>query len=190
MKKLCILFAGMLLLGCQAALAQRESTRVNENYTYTSTAARNLEATHEMLVTPLLADVQIQTGGRQVFNKDYFVDVNSSDTWKSQMIDQLKRQALFDFTNEKNADVIVGALISAQTVDRNSDGQSDRDGDRYKIKITITGYPANYVNFRNAKESDLWVKVQHNQADNAQNAAVTDSRSGTVSKGQKTVVVN
>ncbi len=193
MGRFSICLAGLLLFaGIGQARAQRESVRVNENYWYNSTAARNLEASHEMLVTPLLADVQLQECGRQVFGEDrfYYVDVDATDAWKAQTIDQLKRQALFDFTKEYKADVIVGALISAQTVDEDHDGQVDRERSRYKVRITISGYPANYVNFRNAKATDGWIKDQLLlKRDSKQNSAVTDSQSGSVTQGRKTVVL-
>lgn len=163
--------------------AQKEG--YNENYWYTSTAARNLEAGHEMMVTPLLADVKVQPVGHQVFGEDrfYYVDIEASDAWKSQSIEQLKRQALFDFAKEFKADVIVGALISAQTVDDNKDGVVDRVGKRYKVRITISGYPANYVNFRNASQEDAWIKDQMFRG------SIKPASSATVASGQKTVVV-
>ncbi len=172
------------------AFAQKEA--YNENYWYNSTAARNLEASHEMMVTPLLADVKLQPVGRQVFGEDrfYYVDIEASDAWKAQTIDQLKRQALFDFTKEFQADVIIGALISAQTVDENKDGMVDREGNRYKVRITISGYPANYVNFRNATQNDRWIKDQMLKGNNDRNSDVTDSSAGVVTSGRKTVVVN
>ena len=191
MKKLSFLLTAVLCMAItNKAFAQKEA--YNENYWYNSTAARNLEASHEMMVTPLLADVKLQPVGRQVFGEDrfYYVDIEASDAWKAQTIDQLKRQALFDFTKEFQADVIIGALISAQTVDENKDGLVDREGNRYKVRITISGYPANYVNFRNATQNDRWIKEQMLKGNNDRNSDVTDSRSGTVTSGRKTVVVD
>lgn len=191
MKKLSFLLAAVLCMAItNKAFAQKEA--YNENYWYNSTAARNLEASHEMMVTPLLADVKLQPVGRQVFGEDrfYYVDIEASDAWKAQTIDQLKRQALFDFTKEFQADVIIGALISAQTVDENKDGMVDREGNRYKVRITISGYPANYVNFRNATQNDRWIKDQMLKGNNDRNSDVTDSSAGVVTSGRKTVVVN
>lgn len=191
MKKLSFLLAAVLCMAItNKAFAQKEA--YNENYWYNSTAARNLEASHEMMVTPLLADVKLQPVGRQVFGEDrfYYVDIEASDAWKAQTIDQLKRQALFDFTKEFQADVIIGALISAQTVDENKDGLVDREGNRYKVRITISGYPANYVNFRNATQNDRWIKDQMLKGNNDRNSDVTDSSAGVVTSGRKTVVVN
>ena len=191
MKKLSLLLTALLCVAVSGeAFAQKEA--YNENYWYNSTAARNLEASHEMMVTPLLADVKLQPVGRRVFGEDrfYYVDVEASDLWKAQTIDQLKRQALFDFTKEYKADVIIGALISAQTVDENQDGLVDRDGKRYKVRITISGYPANYVNFRNATQNDRWIKDQMLKGSLDLNANVTDSNAGVVTTGRKTVVVN
>ncbi len=190
MKKLTFLLTALLCLAVMnEAFAQKEV--YNENYWYNSTAARNLEASHEMMVTPLLADVKPQPVGRQVFGEDrfYYVDVEASDLWKAQTIDQLKRQALFDFTKEFQADVIIGALISAQTVDENKDGVVDREGNRYKVRITISGYPANYVNFRNATQNDRWIKDQMLKEKNSRNTDVTDSSAGMVTSGEKTVVL-
>ncbi|MCH5172751.1 MAG: hypothetical protein J1D85_00930 [Bacteroidales bacterium] len=195
MKKFFVFLAGALLLNSTFASAQRESFRVNENYHHSSTAARNLEATHEFLVTPLLAEVQIQDSVSKhpkEFKRDYHLYTNDTD--KLQTIDQLKRQALFDFAYEYNADVIVGAQTSARTVDDDNDGQSDRDGDRYVIRITILGYPANYVKFRSAtaadvnliKSSQFWHKDPN--AQNAKNEAALSSKSGLVTKGQRTVL--
>lgn len=190
MRKLTLLLTAFIAIAVsKQAFAQKEG--YNENYWYNSTAARNLEASHEMLVTPLLADVKLQSVGRQVFGEDrfYYVDIEASDAWKAQTIDQLKRQALFDFTKEYQADVIIGALISAQTVDENKDGIVDRVGNRYKVRITISGYPANYVNFRNATQNDRWIKDQMLKSNNDRNTDVTDSKAGVITSGRKTVVV-
>lgn len=195
MKKLCLLLTGLLLLGgCHCAFAQRETQKINENYWYNSTAARNLEPSHEILVTPLLADVEVQVKGpegRRTFDEIYYVDADYTRESKDRFITELKKQALFDFSNRYNADVIIGALISTQTIDDDKDGLVDREGSRYKVRITIIGYPANYVNFRNAKESDRWVKelLLNVKRDEDRNAAVTGAQSSTVSAGRKTTVV-
>ena len=196
MKKCYLLLAGALLLSV-GAFAQRENQKVNENFWYNSTAARNLEPRHEIIVTPLLADVAVQkekTAGKETyrkvdFEKDYFVDADYSRANKELFINELKKQALFDCSKAYDADLIVGALISTKTIDQNEDGLTDRSGNRYIVRINIIGYPANYTEFRPAQQSDNWIKNMLFNKDEDKNAAVTGSQSGTVVAGRKTTVV-
>lgn len=208
MKKLCLLLAGFTLL-CGTAAAQRENVRVYENFWYNSTAARNLEPRHEIVVTPLLADVAVQkeevetlVDGKTVrkevfrkadFEKDYYVDIDYSRANRELFINELKKQALFDCSKEYGADLIVGALISTQTVDDDRNGATDRSGNRFVVRINIIGYPANYVDFRPADQSDYWIKNmllnKDEKREEQKNSAVTGSDPSSVVTGRKTTVV-
>jgi len=194
MQKFAFLLTAFLLGIGLPVHAQRESIKVNENYWYNSTAARNLEARHELLITPLLADVTVKkvdgVERRAEFERTYYVDADYSRDDKDRLIDNLKKQALFDFCRDESADVIIGALISAQTVDEDGDGAVDRDGNRYKVIISITGYPANYTAFRKANREDYWIKEMLFRKTDDKNSEVTESNSGSVAKGTKTVSLN
>ena len=59
------------------------------------------------------------------------------------MIPTFKKIALCHAARAYNADMIIGALVDVVT------------NKNHRLEITITGYPACYVNFRNATSEDM-----------------------------------
>lgn len=108
--------------------------------------ARTLEPEHNMLLMPLAADlfvspIRITHVETRAFEHESFMDASSLS---KKTLDKYTTVALNRAANAHNADVIVGALIDITTIDG-------------KLKITISGYPANYRNFRNATIDDTEV---------------------------------
>lgn len=77
----------------------------------------------------------------------------------TQKVPGFKRTAFLNAAKKYNADVIVGATVDVTT---NSEGL---------LVITITGYPARYVKFRNATAEDVWMVDLYRLA-NTDNTAI------------------
>ncbi|MDD2961751.1 MAG: hypothetical protein PHR45_06695 [Muribaculaceae bacterium] len=155
MKKL-VLTTALLLSAITLFGGEKEETVTN--FWYNSSTPRNLEPNHEMIVTPLIADVEI-INGVATFERNYNVDLIYSVATRVQMIEEIKKRAIFDFSEQQNADIIIGSMISANTLqDANGYTKRSDDGKSFILNIKIKGYPARYANFRNATEKDRWIK--------------------------------
>lgn len=119
-----------------SAFAQKDRLQYQES------SARSLEPVHAVMITPLVADMEL-LGDRISYTESeafagYVITPNVV-----QDISTLKNIALSRAARHHNADAIVAATVDVVT---NNDG---------KLEITISGYPVKYVNFRNAKLEDV-----------------------------------
>ncbi len=120
------------------ASAQQRVERIE----YQESSARNLEPEHLMLLTPLVADLEVTP--RKVEHTETKAFENIVLTREAiSMMSELKKIALSRAAKAYNADVMVGTTIDIMT---NANG---------RLEITVTGYPAVYRNFRNANAADL-----------------------------------
>ena len=108
---------------------------------YRESSGRSVEPTQGVVFTPaLVADLNIMTD-KSVSNTVVFKDVVVTTALLNE-IDNYKKMALFQTIQKYNADIMVASLTN---VDTNSRGQ---------LEITVVGYPARYVNFRNISGQD------------------------------------
>lgn len=77
-------------------------------------------------------------------------------------VDNFKRTALLNAAKKYNADVIVGAIIDVETTPQG------------KFQVSVSGYPARWINFRNATAADTWM-VDMFQMTPGNNAAILHS---------------
>lgn len=117
------------------------TTQVMQTTEYMESSARVLEPEQKMLLTPLIADLQVSD------KKIYYTETEAFANFEVtpvllQNIGELKKIALSRAARAYNADVLVGSTIDVVT--KNS-----------RLEITVSGYPAFYVAFRNAKEEDI-----------------------------------
>lgn len=163
MKKLFLTF--LLFFGIiNVALAQRTVTV--ETVDYMESSARELPMSHSIMTTPFVADLElIPEAGRLEVRKNERGDTVSvvykrieyteTEAFKNYVvttglltnIPTFKAIALANAAKRHNADIILGALITVETI-------QDADGVG-KLKITVSGYPARYCNFRIATQDDL-----------------------------------
>ncbi len=131
-----LLFLAFMAFACLSVHAQNRTTDYKES------SARNLEPLHSVMVSPLIADLQI-TGDRIVYTeKDAFAAYAvTPDIVK--FIPNFKKVALSCAARAHGADAIIGATVDVIT---NAEG---------RLEISISGYPAKYVNFRNATADDI-----------------------------------
>lgn len=164
-----------LLLLTTGAFAQSRTDKVE----YQESSARNLEPEHLMLLTPLVADLQVASTKVQHVEREAFAKIPVTlDNLKS--VSEFKKIALSRAARKHNADVLVGTTIDVAT---NADGF---------LEITVTGYPAVYRNFRIAQKSDLDVieygrKVER---ENKNSALIGLPQSHSEVKGKEIVKTN
>ena len=139
MKKLFLFFA----LGVVASLAMAQK---NVSVEYQESSTRNLEPEHYMVTAPLIADIKVTADKITYTETEAFrkfpITVDNVKDIKA-MMPEFKKIALSRAAKAHNADLLVGTIIDVTT---------DVGG---FICITVSGYPAKYVNFRNATSQDM-----------------------------------
>lgn len=108
---------------------------------YMESSARVLEAEHNMLLTPVIADLEVSDKKISYTEKEMFANMDVTYALL-QNIGELKNIALSRAARANNADVLVGTTIDVVTKNE-------------RLEITVTGFPAKYVKFRNANEKDV-----------------------------------
>lgn len=140
MKK--VLLIALVALVAASCAPTQPTQYVFYTYDYNESTARNLEPEHIMLTTPMIADIEVSPKRITHVEKEAFADIELDEvTTSAAYIENFKKIALSKAAKANDADLLVGSMIDVQTVD-------DR------LIITITGFPAKYVNFRKATVQD------------------------------------
>ncbi|MBR2025988.1 MAG: hypothetical protein IKB19_05150 [Rikenellaceae bacterium] len=126
--------AAALFTGCA-------TTTVVQTTDYMESSARVLEPEQSMLLTPLIADLKVSDEKVYYTETEAFANLEVSPALL-QNITELKKIALSRAARAHKADVLVGSTIDVITKDK-------------RLEITISGYPAYYVKFRNVTKSDV-----------------------------------
>ena len=134
MKKLLML--GVVLFAATSLFAQKGTLQYQES------SARSLEPAHAVMITPLVADMQL-LGDRISYTESEAFAAYAITPEIVGFIPTFKNIALSRAAKFYKADAIVAATVDVIT---NAAG---------RIEITISGYPVKYVNFRNAKMEDV-----------------------------------
>lgn len=137
MKK--VLFIASVAALSLASCAPMES--VTTTLEYMESSARVLEADHNMLLTPIIADLEVSQNKITYTEKEMFANLDVTRSLLNNIV-ELKKIAISRAARANNADVLVGSTIDIVT-------KNDR------IEITVSGYPAHYVKFRKAVEDDV-----------------------------------
>lgn len=135
MKRLFLLLTMVSLALC--TFAQR-----SERVEYQESSARNLEPEHSMMLTPLIADIKVSPTKITYTETEAFKEYPVAKGIEKLMPD-FKSIALSRAAKNHKADLLVGTIIDIIT---NNKGY---------LEITISGYPATYVGFRNATLNDI-----------------------------------
>ena len=131
-----------ILLLLLAVLATTNIFAQKDRLSYQESSARSLEPSHAVMITPLVADMQLLGDRISYTEKEAFAGYVITPNIVSD-ISTLKNIALSRAARFHNADAIVAATVDVVT---------SVEG---KIEITISGYPVKYVNFRNATAVDV-----------------------------------
>ena len=146
MKKTFLAAVAMVLM---LASCTTVSTTVTKSLDYMESSARVLEADHNMLLTPVIADLEVTDQKISYTEKEMFANLEVTHSLLSN-ISELKKIALSRAARENNADVLLGATIDIVTVNGH-------------LEITVSGYPAHYVKFRKAEKEEVeLLKNVHN----------------------------
>lgn len=151
MKK--ILLVSLVALATTTGFAQKVKNPENLS-TYTESAARNIEPRSGVIVTPLIADMQILRNERVEYSETlpYYVTPEIVS-----FVPSFKKTVFFHATKEHKCDALAASLIDVTTTPEGF------------LQITVTGYPAKYVNFRNATANDTWMVQMHQLINNNHN---------------------
>ena len=144
-----------------SAFAQTNVTGVN----VTKFEASSVETQPKMLVTPIAADISIIQSTSSSFKTQGTITIpevpDTKDAAKLERyaadarrvilegIEELKAKALFEFSEQAGADLIVAPLFSVLT--------DKSDGRVIYVTVKVKGYPARYTNFRNVKPTDTTI---------------------------------
>lgn len=152
------MWGGVLFCNSHSVAAQTTVTGAN----VTKFEATSVETQPQMFVTPLAADLMVIQSASTSFQTKGTItipeapDTRNPDNLKKYMdlvrstittsIEELKAQALFEFSEETGADVIISPTFSVIT-----ENSEDR---QIHVRIKVKGFPAKYTNFRNLKPED------------------------------------
>ena len=126
--------ATVMLTGCA-------TTTIVQTTDYMESSARVLEPEQSMLLTPLIADLQVSSKKVYYTETEAFANLEVTPTL-IQNIAELKKIALSRAARAYKADVLVGSTIDVVTKNQ-------------RLQITISGYPAYYVKFRNVTKPEI-----------------------------------
>ena len=105
-------------------------------------SSRYLEPTQSIMTAPLIADLSVIGGQISYTETEAFEDYEVTEAL-IELVPSFKAVALCHAARAHKADMIIGAMVDVIT------------NDKGRLEITITGYPAKYVNFRNATMEDM-----------------------------------
>ena len=133
-----------LMLGMTTTLfAQKMDVRVD----YMESSARYLEPTQSIMTAPLIADLSVVGGQISYTESEAFKNYEVTEALID-LVPSFKKIALCHAARAHKADMIIGAMVDVIT------------NEKGRLEITITGYPAKYVNFRNATQQDMFLVKQ------------------------------
>jgi len=115
-------------------------------YRYDESTSRYIAPSMSGYVTPIAVDLRIDTT-KIVYVENFPNTLTSNDInniENSGTIDYLKNYTIAQAVKKYNADVIVAPIFDVKTSE-----------DFSTITITITGFPAHYINFRKATTEDI-----------------------------------
>lgn len=137
------------------------TTSVVQTTDYMESSARVLEPEQSMLLTPLIADLKVSETKIYYTETEAFANLEVTPTLLKD-ITGLKKIALSRAARAYNADVLVGSTIDVVTKNQ-------------RLVITVSGYPAFYVNFRNAIVKDIEILKSVSKLDTKDGAAVINT---------------
>lgn len=142
MKKL-ILTAFLASVCAAGTFAQKTNVKIQD------TQARLLDVNSNAYVKPLVVELVVDTVKGRIRDVWPLTKEQAENEMKGD-ITNIRSYAVYMSSQRHNADVIVAATFNFRTND---------DGDGYQI--TVVGYPANFVNWKTADETDYeWIRME------------------------------
>ena len=153
----------IVVSSCRPMTYVEESVQVavTETFTdYSESTSRILDAESNLLVMPVVANLDVEKKKFVHVEREAFVDIKVTNASIAN-IDKYKRTALGRATKACGADILISPNIEVVT----------EDG---RFVITVTGYPAKYKDFRNATAKDIELVKGANEANSGVNMIVND----------------
>lgn len=130
-----------IFVGLTLGLAGCAVSKSTFEYEVEALSGRTIEPVSTMLITPVVADLNVSEQRVTYVETAAFADEEVTKDMINNL-DDMKAIALANATQYYNADVMVGCLVNVRTVNKH-------------LVITVNGYPATYKNFRNATIQDV-----------------------------------
>lgn len=115
-----------------------------ESVNYMEASSRETSPTVDVMTTPVIADLVVLDRKEITVTEPFKNIAVTSDI--NLATPTYKKIALAEVANMYDADLILGALVKVETQETEKGG---------RLAITISGYPARYVNFRKATKEDI-----------------------------------
>lgn len=134
MTRKAILFAALAALPA-IAFAQKSQ---DKQIVFETSEVHKTAPELRVFVTPMVADLEMidPAKGREEFQSTF--QIKSIDALTEFELINLQNRTMYRFAQEHNADVIVEPIFNTRVM----------EDDSKRMIITVTGYPAKYVNFR------------------------------------------
>lgn len=140
MKNSLFIVAVAIAMTSCAVQSQTPPMPSNVEHAYYESSVRILEPEQSMLLSPVMADLEVSKTKVVHTEKAAFADIRITQAVIANM-SEFKKIALSRAAKAHNADVLVGTIIDVATVNK-------------RLEITVSGYPAFYRNFRTATVKD------------------------------------
>lgn len=98
-----------------------------------------------IFVTPQVCDLEMVYPNQPRSEYSYSVEIRSIDSMTEGEFTNLKNRTLYRFAKEHRADIIIEPIFNSYVNTENKN----------VLNITVTGFPARYVNFRPLGKSDV-----------------------------------
>lgn len=144
-KKMKKLFVALLLamLGVAGAQAQKTTVKIQD------TQARLLDVKSNAYVRPLVVELKVDTSKGRVVD-EWPLTKEQVEVEMNGDLTNIRSWGVYKSSQKHNADVIVAATFNFQT--------DEKPG---FYKLTVICYPASFVNWETAKESDYeWIRME------------------------------
>ena len=111
--------------------------------TYTMSDARSIEPVQNVMVSPVIADMQVSETKVEL-KETLPIRLKSAVGNLNSVVQEYKERLISKLLNKENADVLIGTLVEVVT------------NDKGYLVMTVKGYPAKYINFHTVTEKDNW----------------------------------
>lgn len=98
-----------------------------------------------IFVTPQVCDMEMIYPNKPCSEYSYSVEIRSLESLTEAELTNLKNRTLYQFAKKHGADVIIEPIFNSYVTTDNKN----------VLNITVTGFPARYVNFRPLGKSDV-----------------------------------
>lgn len=138
-----LLFTVLISVCTMASYAQKTAVRIQD------TQARLLDVNSNAYVKPLTVELEVdKTKGR--IKDEWSLTKEQVEQELNGDIANIRSYAVYMSSQKHNSDVIVAATFNFKSND-NATGYT----------ITVVGYPANFINWKTAGESDYeWIRME------------------------------